>query len=353
MGHYYIVAIAMSVTVTPLAVAQSAVPFRTGAAIVQTLHNGSADRESIVSLFDVSPQGVEYRWTLRDVFNDRDTVRNSFKTFVRADDEAHAVRWREVFYKDDPFENPGYTRFTVSTGVLDQLRSAGSAEFSILSVEEPSGGLILGGKGVAIRWRGKLSRIGRESFPLLVNGQRISVPAIHARGDFTGRNHSWSPDFWILEDASHPLILKLTDQQRVFQTVRINFIDTAMLDAMLKGKCRVEIPGVYFDFNSASLDPASDKAIAALAGVFAKHPDWSITIEGHTDNVGTDAANQKLSERRAESVRARLVNQYHIAASHILSAGFGARVPRETNATIEGRAHNRRVELVRPCGGNH
>jgi outer membrane protein OmpA-like peptidoglycan-associated protein len=213
--------------------------------------------------------------------------------------------------------------------------------------------LIFGGHGIAVRWRGKLTRLGTENFPLLVNGSRITVPALHARGDFSGRGQSWSPDIWILQDPNHALILKVTDATSVFQTVKINFIDVPSMEATLKGKCRVEVPGIYFGFNSAAIDPASDKTLDGLANIFAKHPDWNITIEGHTDNVGTDAANQKLSERRAESVRSRLTTRYHVAASHIIAAGFGARVPRETNATIEGRAHNRRVELVRPCGGSH
>jgi len=282
-------------------------------------------------------------------WNDGDTLRKNYKTFVLAADEAHANRWREVFEKTDPFENPGYTRWTVSTDIVNQLLSAGSAEFSILSAEAPSGGLIFGGHGIAVRWRGKLTRIGRESFPLLVNGSRLAVPAIHAKGDFRGRGRAWSPDFWILEDRSHALILKVSDGKSIFQTTRINFIDVPSMEAALKRKCRVEVPGVYFEFNSAALDPASDKTIQSLANIIAKHPDWNMTIEGHTDSVGSDISNQKLSERRAESVRSRLVNRYHVAPSHILSAGFGARVPRETNTTIEGRAHNRRVELARPC----
>lgn len=343
----------MSLAIATVANGQAAIPFRTGADIVQTLHDASFDRESIVTLYDVSPRGVEYHWSLAEHWSGGDTIRNSYKTFVLADDEAHATRWREVFEKNDPFENPGYTRWTISTDILNQLRSTGSAEFSVLSAEAPSGGLIFGGHGIAVRWRGKLTRVGRESFPLLVNGARINVPSIHARGNFSAREHSWSPDFWILENPGHALILKVSDGKTVFQTTRINFIDTPSMEATLKGKCRVEVPGVYFEFNSAALVPASDKTIEGLGSIISKHPDWTITIEGHTDNVGSQVSNQKLSERRAESVRSRLVSRYHVSPSHILAAGFGARVPRETNTTIEGRAHNRRVELARPCGGTH
>jgi outer membrane protein OmpA-like peptidoglycan-associated protein len=112
----------------------------------------------------------------------------------------------------------------------------------------------------------------------------------------------------------------------------------------------MELPGIYFEFNSAALAPASDNAIAALADVLKRHADWSGTIEGHTDSIGGGKANQLLSERRAAAVRARLITD-GIVASRLKAAGYGASRPRETNTTIEGRARNRRVELARDCNG--
>jgi OOP family OmpA-OmpF porin len=75
-----------------------------------------------------------------------------------------------------------------------------------------------------------------------------------------------------------------------------------------------------------------------------------LTIEGHTDNIGTAQYNQDLSERRAEAVRKSLVTDYGVPESRLTSKGYGLTRPVETNATPEGRAHNRRVELSRPCG---
>ncbi|MEO7475752.1 MAG: OmpA family protein, partial [Gemmatimonadales bacterium] len=87
-----------------------------------------------------------------------------------------------------------------------------------------------------------------------------------------------------------------------------------------------------------------------LAGLLARHPDWRATIEGHTDSVGTAEANQALSARRADAVRARLVGAHGTDGARLRTAGLGSTRPRESNATIEGRARNRRVELVRECG---
>ncbi|HET8624499.1 MAG TPA: OmpA family protein [Gemmatimonadales bacterium] len=124
---------------------------------------------------------------------------------------------------------------------------------------------------------------------------------------------------------------------------------TAALEGALASSCRAELPGIYFAFNSAHLDPASDRSIAALAGILARHPDWTATLEGHTDSIGSAAANKTLSERRVEAVRARLVAQHKVTPARLRLAGYGAARPREPHGTIEGRARNRRVELVRDC----
>jgi OmpA-OmpF porin, OOP family len=86
-----------------------------------------------------------------------------------------------------------------------------------------------------------------------------------------------------------------------------------------------------------------------VARVLTRHPGWVMTVEGHTDSVGTAAANQKLSERRAEAVRARLAERHGVDTRAWNAVGYGLSRPREPNATIEGRARNRRVELVRDC----
>jgi OOP family OmpA-OmpF porin len=125
--------------------------------------------------------------------------------------------------------------------------------------------------------------------------------------------------------------------------------EARLLEEELVKRCRLELPGVYFAFGTAAIDPISDRALAELARSLAGHPDWKITVEGHTDSVGTDAANRTLSKRRAEAVRARLAERHRVDTRAWGAVGYGATRPRESNATIEGRARNRRVELVRDC----
>jgi outer membrane protein OmpA-like peptidoglycan-associated protein len=77
------------------------------------------------------------------------------------------------------------------------------------------------------------------------------------------------------------------------------------------------------------------------------NPDWKLTVEGHTDNIGGDPYNLDLSKRRAAAVKEALVTRFHIAPDRLANDGYGASRPVETNDTLEGRARNRRVELTR------
>lgn len=110
---------------------------------------------------------------------------------------------------------------------------------------------------------------------------------------------------------------------------------------------RVATQGIYFDTGSDRIRPESTPTLKEIAAMLAEHPDLSLLIEGHTDNVGAAAANQTLSERRAAAVKASLVAQFGAPAARLATAGFGASKPAAPNTTDEGRQQNRRVELVR------
>ena len=107
----------------------------------------------------------------------------------------------------------------------------------------------------------------------------------------------------------------------------------------------VNLSDVLFDTASSSLKPGAREKLARVSGILVSHDGLRLAVEGHTDSVGTDAYNQGLSERRAESVRAYLVDQ-KFAAGSVGAAGFGEGQPVATNDTSAGRQQNRRVELV-------
>ncbi len=103
---------------------------------------------------------------------------------------------------------------------------------------------------------------------------------------------------------------------------------------------------INFDTNMSSIKPDSNKTLDDAASVLKAAPSLSVIVGGHTDNVGKPDANMKLSEERAKSVVAALV-QRGIAAERLTAQGFGQSQPIADNRLEEGRAKNRRVELVK------
>ncbi|NIP18016.1 MAG: OmpA family protein [Xanthomonadales bacterium] len=102
--------------------------------------------------------------------------------------------------------------------------------------------------------------------------------------------------------------------------------------------------GVYFEFDSARLTADSTAALDDALEILNRHEGLEVEIAGHTDSKGTDAYNQKLSERRADSVMQYLVD-HGIDAGLLSAKGYGESEPIADNATDEGRAKNRRVEM--------
>lgn len=102
---------------------------------------------------------------------------------------------------------------------------------------------------------------------------------------------------------------------------------------------------LLFDVGRATLKPGGRRAIANLARIMRNEPERSIVIEGFTDDRGPDKVNQRLSERRAQAVRAALV-QHGVAAKRIVARGLGEAYPVASNANPAGRQLNRRVEIL-------
>ena len=102
---------------------------------------------------------------------------------------------------------------------------------------------------------------------------------------------------------------------------------------------------VLFDFNSSTLTPAANQVLADISKRLTESAIIGVLVKGHTDSVGSEAFNQQLSQRRADSVASFLVSQ-GVAADKIHTEGHGEGQPVADNATDEGRAQNRRVEIV-------
>jgi outer membrane protein OmpA-like peptidoglycan-associated protein len=107
----------------------------------------------------------------------------------------------------------------------------------------------------------------------------------------------------------------------------------------------VNLSDVLFDTASSNLKPGAREKLARVSGILVTHPGLRLELEGHTDSVGTDAYNQSLSSRRAESVRVYLVDQ-RIPPASVGASGLGEGHPVATNDTAAGRQQNRRVEMI-------
>jgi OOP family OmpA-OmpF porin len=106
------------------------------------------------------------------------------------------------------------------------------------------------------------------------------------------------------------------------------------------------LEGVNFEFNSAKLTPASLTILDKVAASLRDWPEVKVEVGGHTDSVGADAYNAKLSQQRAESVITYLQGA-GVAAERMKAKGYGEAKPIADNKTDAGRAKNRRVELTR------
>jgi outer membrane protein OmpA-like peptidoglycan-associated protein len=135
-------------------------------------------------------------------------------------------------------------------------------------------------------------------------------------------------------------------QPTMFGNFRIAAGGKKLYDA-LAATGRVATQGIYFDTGSDRIRPESSPTLKEIGAMMKDHADLKLTIEGHTDNVGTAATNQALSEKRAAAVRQALVDTYQVDGARLTAKGLGQTKPAASNDTPEGRQSNRRVELVR------
>ena len=288
---------------------------------------------------------------------------------VRAADLKTGRTYKYMFFTGGEDDFPGTTSMGTSAAVLADLRSKGE---TTIKLDGEVGGLagmmsgLLGmlsasdaksTKGTSGMVKGYLSASGTlrlvepkpVPFRVIVNNAPASLPAWHVKGRFGETDEAVNVEWYILDDPANALSLRFAFGKDKLEIVRIGFPvenEAKALESALTEKKRAVLYGIYFDFASATIKPQSEAVLRTIVAVMKKNPEWVLVVEGHTDNVGGDAKNQDLSARRAAAVKAALVER-GVAAARLNTAGYGASVPRETNATLAGRARNRRVELTR------
>jgi outer membrane protein OmpA-like peptidoglycan-associated protein len=277
-------------------------------------------------------------------------------------------------------KHPGRTAMSLSRKVLNELRSTGQAEFtyhedplkavlksfkkamasdSKASSDAASADLVkkmmdlspVGGGDDSTDTPPLKCTLRRDgttdvAFPVLVNDQPVELPAINIVVKLPDKEGH----LYVLDDPDNPLFLAAASTEGGHeQIIKIywDFPKRTGLEEELTENGRAKVYDLYFDFRSDELRPESNKVLKEIAEVMRAHPDWKLSVEGNTDNIGGDAYNLDLSNRRAAAVKQALVTQYGVAADRLSSAGFGSSHPIDTNDTFEGRSRNRRVELAR------
>ncbi len=117
-----------------------------------------------------------------------------------------------------------------------------------------------------------------------------------------------------------------------------------MSDIQTKGSASVY--GIYFDFDKADIKPESEPTIREIAKLLQENRGLKLYVVGHTDNIGNIDYNLKLSKARVDAVVRELVTKYRIQSERLRTFGVASLAPVASNKTEEGRAKNRRVELV-------
>ena len=160
----------------------------------------------------------------------------------------------------------------------------------------------------------------------LKNNNRITWVRVKAYRD------AGSYQVWIVEEAE-------MEQDIV--------VDAKSMLNDINAQGRVALYGIYFDFDKSDVKPESDPTLKEISKLLSENPKLDLYIVGHTDNVGDYNYNMKLSESRADAVVKTLVSKYNVDKKRLTPAGIGPLAPVTTNDTEEGRAKNRRVELIK------
>lgn len=315
---------------------------------------------------------------------------NAMRSISRADLET-AGDYRWLFSEQMPESLPGSTAVGVSRRVLTELKANGQTTLRV-----PASGIagalgnllngILGSRDVdeATLLSGTLKRVEPAAVPfkVILNDEPVELMAIHARGLLGDED----AEFWILDDGDNPLALKWQFGETRLQVIKLMFPvapERSLTDGGGAGKPgtgqaggggtgsaaasatnaaagtakRIEedlakegraiVYGIYFDFASDRIKEESEPVLAEIAQVLRQNATWNLSVEGHTDNIGGDPYNLDLSKRRSAAVKLALTSRYGIGANRLQTTGFGASSPKDRNDTMEGRARNRRVELVK------
>ena len=351
------------------------IPLCPGLTIVTAISQKEGDYESIKTVTFIDAVKVQLKYSSEQppeqIGGGLRIRKLDVPRVIRANDLVGSTKYEQIFGTNIPAELPGTTAIGVSRAVLLALKTKGEAEVGMFDIPILPGSSKMSGDpkqhpsvfDYADIYKLKRIESTPVMLPLIVNDAKTQVPTIHA----TGRSDSYGykAEFFFLDDENNPLALKWRlgigagtgakagGDRDTLQVIKIAYTCDAAansqswLERMLAETGRADIYSIYFSFNSDELREESEPTLREIAEIMRRHPNWKLSIAGHTDSIGGDAPNLDLSKRRATSVKTALVSRYSVSAGRLMTGGFGKSRPVDTNDTEEGRARNRRVELVR------
>ena len=391
------------VEVTAQSTTTSVIPLCSGLTIVTAVSQQDGDYESIKTIESVSESEVRLKYSVEREVQDwlsngpPKLVKYTLYRTVRRTDLDSAFLYEQQFSTELPEMIPETTAIGTSAAVLNALKTKGESKLGIFiaytqikpPIDRNVHPNVYDNQMVTT-----VTRVGDKPvmIPVLVNDVRVELPAIQARGDFFGDKS----EFFFLDDAANPLALKFrigidaikpmdentakamgmkprpAADKDMLQVIKITYrcgepstqqaggaqmrpagqngnvgAAGAALERALADSGRADIYSIYFSFNSDAIRDESEPTLKEIAEVLRRHTEWKLSVNGHTDGIGTDQYNLDLSRRRAAAVKDALVKRYGIDAARLTTKGLGKTQPKDTNDTLEGRARNRRVELVK------
>ncbi len=383
------------------------VPLCTGLQVVTAVNQANGDYESIKSVESISDAGVRLKYSSERLVEDMwsneppKLVKGTVYRTVRHEDLASARLYQQQFSVEVPETIPDTTAIGTSAAVLRALKTKGDVEMGIFQAFGPVKVGLDRGVHPNVYDNQMVVKVARATpqpvmIPVLVNDVLVQLPTIHATGDFFGDKS----EFFFLDDERNPLALRfrvgidafkgggagwaatllnkpLPVDRDTLQVIKISHrcatppltapagtgaalppqagaLDlpagsggAQAIEQALASTGKLDVYSIFFTFNSDVIREESEPTLKDIAEVLRRHPDWRLSVNGHTDGIGTDQANQTLSARRSAAVRDALVTRFGIVATRLATAGFGESRPMDTNETLEGRARNRRVELMK------
>jgi outer membrane protein OmpA-like peptidoglycan-associated protein len=305
------------------------IPLIEGLMLTNAIENPRGDYETHQRVEKIDKEAVYVVYTAPN------TLRRRTITYADLDSSRH---YQARYGGNYPDLIANTTGIGTSKVVLNELKTRGRAEFSCCFLEQYDNERLSGTLRV-IEPRRVLMQV-------IVNDQRVQLPAIRAAGRLGNKD----TEFYFLDDPANPIALQWKVGNQGLRLIRISFPTkdlTKRMERELKSAGHVDVYGIYFAFGSATIAAESEPVLQEIATVMKRNPGWKLRVDGHTDSIGGSVPNLDLSRRRAAAVKQALVARYSIASDRLTTDGFGASRPKATNSTLEGRALNRRVELVK------